>query len=234
LNQKNWAARAGYFLIGNEPNSNQFDTAVFKRGAYIAELERRYTLGARPGKLRLTGWMHESYSGGYRDALDLVAANPGLDPNAALVQTRGGRSKFGYVVNFEQSVTDDLGLFGRWSWNNGKNEINAFSDIDASLSGGAVLKGASWGRPEDKIGIAGAINGLSKDHRDFIAAGGLGILVGDGRLNYREEKVLEAYYAYSAYKGVTLTLDYQFLANPGYNADRGPVSIFAARAHAEF
>src|SRR5262249_20713082 len=116
----------------------------------------------------------------------------------------------------------------------GKNEISAFTDIDASFSLGASINGKSWGRPDDRIGIAGAINALSQDHRDYIAAGGLGILIGDGRLNYRPEQILETFYAITVAKGVILTFDYQFMVNPAYNADRGPISFFSGRVHAEF
>jgi high affinity Mn2+ porin len=110
----------------------------------------------------------------------------------------------------------------------------AFTDIDRSLSLGTSLDGHMWGREDDTIGIAGAINGLSLDHRDFLAAGGLGPLIGDGALNYRRERILEAYYAYALTKQITLTGDYQFITNPAYNADRGPVSVFSARLHGEF
>jgi Carbohydrate-selective porin, OprB family/Recombination endonuclease VII len=120
------------------------------------------------------------------------------------------------------------------SWNDGKNEIAAFTDIDASLSLGVSIGGRRWGRPDDKIGFAGAINSISNDHRNYIAAGGLGILIGDGQLNYRREKILETYYALNLLKDVTLTFDYQFMANPAYNADRGPISFFSARLHGEF
>jgi high affinity Mn2+ porin len=131
-------------------------------------------------------------------------------------------------------VSDDFGLFSRWSWNDGKTEIMTFTDIDASLSFGASLKGTKWGRPDDVIGVASAINALSRDHRDFLAAGGLGPLIGDGALNYRQEKILETYYAYALNKQWTLTADYQYVQDPAYNADRGPVSIFSGRIHAEF
>jgi high affinity Mn2+ porin len=234
LNQKDWALRVGYFLMNKQSNSNQFDMNLGKRGEYVAEYERRYSIAAQPGKLRLIAFFNEAFSGDYRDALNLVAMNPGLDPTDAIVQTRRGRSKYGYAVNLEQAITEDLGVFGRWSWNNGKSEIMAFTDIDASLSGGAVLKGTSWSRPDDKVGLGGAVNGLSRDHRDYIAAGGLGPLIGDGALNYRYERILESYYAIALMKGATLTFDYQFLVNPAYNADRGPVSIFAGRLHTEF
>ena len=112
--------------------------------------------------------------------------------------------------------------------------IVGFTDIDASLSFGTSIKGARWGRPNDTVGVGAAVNGLSRDHRDFLAAGGLGVLVGDGQLNYRLERVLETYYSLSLLAGTTLTFDYQLLTNPGYNADRGPVSVFSGRLHAEF
>lgn len=231
-NRKDWALRAGYFLIGDKPNSNTFDMRVGDRGAYVAEVEKRYELFGRDGKLRLLGFFHRSFAGSYRDAIDL--STTGIDINTAIEQTRRTRTKYGYAINLEQSVTDDVGVFGRWSWNDGKSEINAYADIDASLSFGTQIKGTKWGRPDDKIGVAGAFNALSKDHRDYLAAGGLGILVGDGALNYRQEKILETYYAYALAKSVILTFDYQFMANPAYNADRGPVHFFTGRLHAEF
>jgi high affinity Mn2+ porin len=234
LNQKHWAVRAGYFLVGREPNSNNFDPLLFRRGGYVAELETRYDLWGRAGKFRVTGWMHQSFAGSYREAVDLAMLNPGLDPTDAIVTTRRSRGKFGYVLNLEQSVTDDVGVFARWSWNNGRSEISAFTDIDASLAFGTSVKGTAWHRPDDRIGLAGAVNTLSKDHRDYIAAGGLGVLVGDGRLDYRPETIAEAYYAYALAKDVSLTFDYQFMLNPAYNADRGPISFFAGRLHAEF
>ncbi|WP_041357606.1 carbohydrate porin [Nitrobacter hamburgensis] len=228
LNQKQWALRGGYFLMDAESNANSFDTRLFRRGEYVLELETRYSLLGQPGKLRTIGWLNSAYMGSYRDTLN----NPAF--NLDIAQTRTGRIKYGYVVNIEQAVTDDIGLFGRWSWNDGKTEIMAFTDIDASLALGTSIKGTRWSRPGDVIGIGGAINALSRDHRDFIAAGGLGVLVGDGQLNYRHERVLEAYYAYALNKQFTLTADYQFIANPAYNADRGPVHVFSGRLHGEF
>ena len=102
------------------------------------------------------------------------------------------------------------------------------------MSGGLALKGKRWGRPDDVVGFGGAINGISATHRAYLAAGGLGLIAGDGTLRYRQEQILETYYALNLGKGKTLTTDYQFIANPAYNADRGPVSIFATRLHIEF
>jgi high affinity Mn2+ porin len=228
FNQKQWALRSGYFLMQAVSNSNSFDTNVFQRGTYVLELETRYSLFSQPGKLRTIGWFNSAYSGSYRETLN----NPAF--NLDIAQTRTGRIKYGYVVSLEQAVTDDIGLFGRWSWNDGKTEIMAFTDIDASLSLGTSIKGIKWGRPDDVIGIGGAINALSTDHRDFIAAGGLGVLIGDGQLNYRKERILETYYAFALNKQLTLTADYQLITNPAYNADRGPVHVFSGRFHGEF
>jgi high affinity Mn2+ porin len=228
LNQKQWALRAGYFLMDAVSNSNNFDTKVFQRGTYAIELETRYSLFSLPGKLRTIAWLNSANSGSYRETLN----NPAFDLDIAL--TRRGRIKYGYVINVEQAVTDDIGLFGRWSWNDGKTEIMAFTDIDASLSLGTSIKGTKWGRPDDVIGIGGALNSLSRDHRDFIAAGGLGVLIGDGALNYKRERILETYYAYALTKQLTLTADYQLITNPAYNADRGPVHVISGRFHGEF
>ena len=234
LNQKFWAMRAGYFLTGNQPNSNEFDMSLFKRGAYVGEFEARYSVLSRAGKLRVGVWADTYFSGSYREAVDLSLAIPNLDPTDAIIATRTGRTKYGYYVNFEQSLTEQLAIFGRWSWNDGRNEISAFTDIDRSLMFGAAITGKAWGRPDDRIGVAGAVNALSPEHRDYIAAGGLGILIGDGMLNYHRERILETYYAMRVLKGLTLTFDYQYMVNPAYNADRGPISIFSGRLHGEF
>jgi high affinity Mn2+ porin len=228
LNQKQWALRSGYFLMDAVSNSNSFDTRVFQRGGYVTELETRYSLFSQPGKLRTIAWLNSANSGSYRETLN----NPAF--NLDIAQTRTGRIKYGYAINLEQALTDEVGVFGRWSWNDGKTEIMAFTDIDASLSLGASIKGTRWGRPDDVIGIGGAINALSRDHRDFLAAGGLGPLIGDGQLNYRRERVLESYYAFALNKQLTLTGDYQLITNPAYNADRGPVHVFSGRLHGEF
>ena len=228
LNQKQWALRSGYFLMQSVSNANSFDTKVFERGTYALELETRFSLFSQPGKLRTIAWLNSAFSGSYSETLN----NPAF--NLDIAQTRTGRIKYGYVVSLEQALTDEVGVFGRWSWNDGKTEIMAFTDIDASLSLGASIKGTRWGRPDDVVGIGGAINALSRDHRDFIAAGGLGVLIGDGQLNYRRERILESYYAFALNKQLTLTGDYQLITNPTYNADRGPVHVFSGRLQREF
>ena len=233
LNQAWWAFRLGYFLVGNEPNSNVFDMNLFSRGMYNAELEVRYKLNERPGTFKLGGWMHQTFAGNYNDALNLIS-NTGIAATDAIVQTRQGRSMFGYYLNLQQEIADDLGAFARWSWNDGQSEINAFTDINASLSGGISLKGKRWGRPDDTVGIGGAINFISPQFSSFLAQGGLGVLVGDGRLSYAPERVLEVYYALQLTKGLIVTADYQLLDNPAYNAARGPINVFSGRLHMQF
>jgi high affinity Mn2+ porin len=233
LNQPRWAARVGYFLVGNEPNSNVFDMNLFARGGYVGELEMRFKPYGRPGTAKLGVWLTSTFAGSYNEAVALAFAT-GQSAADTVVQTRQGRTKYGYYLNLQQEISDDLGLFARWSWNDGRTEIGAFTDIDASLSGGLRLKGSSWGRPDDEIGLGGAWNMLSPDQSRFTAAGGLGVLIGDGRLSYASENIVEAYYGLQLTKGVIATLDYQLLINPAYNADRGPAHLFAGRLNARF
>ncbi len=234
LNQKNWALRAGYFLEPTKPNGNDYDAHLLTRGQYIGELEERYSIFSQPGKLRLTGWYSLAWAGSFADTLaDPALLNAPGGPDIAA--TRKVRPEYGFIVNFEQAVTEDFGLFSRASWQDGQTEIMAFTDINESFSLGGVLKGTSWGRPDDKIGVAGVLNGISKEYRAFLAAGGLGILIGDGQLpQYGAEKIVEAYYLYSVSKSVSLTADYQFFDDPAYNPQRGPVSVAAGRLHVEF
>jgi high affinity Mn2+ porin len=231
LNQKSWAFRAGYFLVPDVSNSNNFDTHIPHHGEYIGELELRYSLFSQPGKLRLMGWANIANMGNYAEALAMPATTPNYPD---ITQTRQLRTNYGFVANMEQAITSDLGIFSRASWSPGLVEIIGWTDCDESLSFGGVLKGSAWGRPDDKVGVAGLVEGLSPIARAYFAAGGLGILIGDGQLNYRPEQILEAYYAYSLNQWATLTFDYQFIDNPGYNADRGPVSVFSGRLHAQF
>ena len=231
LNRKNWAVRAGLFQVPNGPNS---DVLQFNTGGALVEFEGRYTVYGKPGKARIGAFANRGQTANYRGAIAAAAADPTVDINDLVPELRRTRQKNGFYLNLEQTIDRDIGVFARASWNDGKTEILSFTDIDRSVSGGASIKGRSWGRANDTLGIGGAINGLSSAHRDFLGVGGLGLLVGDGRINYGTERIIETYYAIGLMPLTTLTLDYQFIDNPAYNRDRGPVSIFSARLHTEF
>jgi high affinity Mn2+ porin len=233
LNRKDWAVRAGLFEVPNAPNSDVL-TIGNGVGGSVVEFEGRYAIFDQPGKLRIGVFGNRGYTGNYSQALAIEASDPALDINNVMASIRQDNLKYGFYLNAEQQIAKDVGLFGRLSWNDGHTEILSFTDVDRSLSGGVSVKGSYWGRPDDTVGIGGAINGLSASNRAYIAAGGLGLLIGDGALNYSNEGIFESYYAYQVNEHLTLTADYQFIANPAYNADRGPVHIFSGRVHGEF
>ena len=231
LNRKDWAVRVGAFEVPTEPNS---DTLSFRTVSTIAEVEERHTLFGQPGKLRVGGFANRVRTANFSDVFATLAADPTLETMTATALARRQNWRYGVYANLEQQVVQDVGVFARASWNDGRSESVSFTDVDRSLAGGVSIKGSFWGRKDDTVGIGAAVNALSAPHRAWFAAGGLGLLIGDGQLNYRTEDILEAYYAWVIQKGLVTTFDYQFIANPAYNADRGPVSIFSARVHAEW
>jgi high affinity Mn2+ porin len=234
LNRKDWSVRAGYFLVPFESNANTLDTALIVRGGYVGELEMRYKPFDRAGTTRFGVWMTSAFAGSYADAVTLAAANPSLTANDTIPLTRQTRTKYGLYFSIDQEITDSIGAFARFSWNDGRSEILAFTDIDGSISGGVSIKGDLWNRPGDTVGIGGAINSISASHASYLAAGGLGMTVGDGALTYAPEYVAEAYYSLKLTKGVFVTADYQYLGNPAYNAVRGPAHFFSGRLMAKF
>jgi high affinity Mn2+ porin len=152
-----------------------------------------------------------------------------------LASLRTYRDRTGVSLNIEQQVSETIGVFARAGWADGDIEPWDFTDVDRTVSGGVSINGKNWGRPDDTIGIAGVINGLAPAHQAYFAAGGMGILIGDGALpNYATEDILEAYYSYAISSAMKVSVDYQFIANPAYNADRGPANVFAGRFHATF
>jgi high affinity Mn2+ porin len=168
--------------------------------------------------------------GSYRQAIDEAG---GGAPDVTSTR-RTGRAKWGFVVSLEQSLNDDAGLFFRGSWNDGGNEAWAYAEIERSITAGVLWKGRRWGRPGDETGAALIVNGLSKDHRDYLAAGGYGFMIGDGRLSYGLETIGELYYQALLVAHVWLAASYQFVAHPAYNRDRGPIHVLGARLHVEF
>ena len=232
-----WTLRAGVFDLSNTPAGGTSPTAyaldpTFQQFQMVGEIEERHELWGQPGKIKITGFLSRGRAGNFNDAVALAQAT-GMPADVNAV--RSYTSRPGVSLNVEQQVNGTLGLFFRAGWADGNIEPWDFTDIDRTVQGGVSINGKSWGRPDDTIGIAGVVNGISSAHIAFLNAGGIGILIGDGQLtNYGTEKILEAYYSYALTASTRLTFDYQFVNNPGYNADRGPVNIFAARAHWQF
>ncbi len=226
----NWTWRGGLFDLSAVPNSVALDSS-FGQFQWIGEIERRYDLWGHPGKLAVTGFLSRGRMGTYQDAIALAQFTGGP---ADISAVRQYRSRGGVSMNLEQEVTSDLGVFMRAGTADGAIEPFDYTDIDRSVAGGFALKGTQWGRPNDTFAFAGILNGISAAHEAFLNDGGLGILVGDGMLPHPGlEHIIETYYAFPVFAS-TVTLDYQFIVNPAYNRDRGPVSVLGARWHAEF
>jgi high affinity Mn2+ porin len=203
------------------------DTYYSHAWGMVGELELRYTINGHPGAVRLLAYLNQAHMGSYQEAVD----SP-IRP-ANIVATEAYRYKYGFGLNLEQEIIKNVGLFSRLGWNDGHTESWAFTDVDRTASLGVSIKGGLWERAEDTVGLAGVINGLTPVHQEFFAAGGTGILAGDGNLTYGLEKIVEVYYDFHVWKTLHATLDYQYIIDPAYNQDRGPVSVFGARLHWE-
>ena len=231
LTLRSWSFRHGTVLEPTEANGPDLDTRVAKNRGEVAEIEHRHAIRHRPGALRVLGFLNRENGGTFLDSLHIAEATgtiPVFDTSR-----RQGTKKYGFGLNMEQEVLPDLGVFARYGWSDGKTESWAFTQIDRSVSGGISLGGRFWKRPKDHVGIAAVRNYLSGDQRAFLAAGGIGFIIGDGRLNYAPESVVEAYYSFPVRYGFTLTADYQHVSDPAYNQDRGPVSVYSLRVHWE-
>jgi high affinity Mn2+ porin len=229
-----WALRGGVFDGSVTPNSKFLELPLGRQFQFVAEAEARYRLFGQDGRVKLLGFMTRARLGTFPELEAYYAANPGANIVTAEV-VRHLRNKFGGEINVEQPVTADLGAFLRASLSDGRTEAYDFTDVDRSLSLGASSAGTRWNRPDDTVGLAGVVNTISKAHKDYLEMGDLGVLVGDGRLTHAgPEQILETYYSFALRKNIEVTADYQFVNNPGYNRDRGPVSILGARFHAQF
>ena len=224
-----WACRAGRFAEPLEANQMEMDHAFGRAHGDALELEHGHSLGDQPGTVRLLLYRNTARMGDYRQSLAEAPSAPDILGTRAY-----GRVKRGWGLNLEQALTPQLGGFARWSWSDGRTETWAFTEVDRSVSAGLSWNGEGWSRPGDGAGLAWVENGLSPDHRDYLAAGGLGFLLGDGRLDYAPERILEAYYSLRLGARVTTSLDLQRCWHPGYNRDRGPVSLAAVRLHLQF
>jgi len=230
LGQPNWTLRFAFTMSTTSANGAIWDAKIGHANTQTLEYERRYTINGNKGTVRVLGFRNNGKMGIYSQALAQNPVNPVVDTNLTY-----GKHKYGFGISADQYLSKDLGVFAKVSYNDGKTETWYFTEIDRSLSFGGVLKGTSWKRGDDELALAFVANGLSAPHRNYLAAGGYGFIIGDGKLNYGHELIAELYYKINAYqKKVWLTPDYQFIVNPAYNKDRGPVNVLSLRAHVEF
>ena len=228
-----WTFRGGLFDIPEDSNSVTL-IPKFSQYEWVGELEERYQIWERPGKVKLMGFVNHGKTGSYQEAVQL-AKQTNSTPDTVLVQRTSSRT--GAAINLEQELPAGMGAFARASKNAGNKGAINFTDINQSVSAGISLRGDRWERPDDTFGFALAANALSGDARNYFASGGLGIMIGDGKLpHYGSEKIMESYYSCSmtAIAHLMLSLNYQYVVNPAYNRDRGPVSFIGMRVHEEF
>jgi high affinity Mn2+ porin len=225
-----WSARAGIALEPYYANLAQFDWRIGKSRGLMAEYEARYAIGRRRGAWSVLLFHNTARMGSY----DQVLADPVRYGDSVAATRDDGRTKYGVAISVEQEITPTLGAFLRLSANDGRNESWAFTEIDRSLAVGAVQSGEPWSRPRDEVGAAIVINGLSAQHRRYLAGGGYGFIIGDGALDYAPEIVSDLYYKLRVVDPISLTGIYQPVINPAYNHDRGPVHVFTARLHVAF
>ncbi len=230
-----WALRFGRMSGPVEPNLLPVDLALAIHYGDQVEIEHAHVLHGRPGKVRVLGWRNRAKLASFTDALAWLNAHPGQysGPDALYAVRTGEKIKYGLGINLEQELGDSSGFFLRVMQADGRTETHAFTEVDSSFSSGFSFKGDSWGRGEDMLGVSLMRNTLSPERRRFLEAGGISFFIGDGRLNYRPETIFEGYYSLGVSNGIWLTTDYQRIQNPAYNADRGPIDVYAIRFHAE-
>lgn len=229
-----FTARFASTLMPKLANGPILDFDYGTAHAETVELTKVYHLRGRQGTIRALGFRNVAAMATYRSAVALAQAT-GARPDVVNVR-RAGHTKLGFGLNAEQEIARNVGLFARVSYNDGRNETWAFTEIDHSASLGIVSTGTRWQRPDDRLGAALVVNGLSPEHRAYLAAGGYGFIVGDGALNYGPEQIGELYYSFALSQyHASISPDYQLVINPAYNRDRsGPVHVVAVRLHVEF
>jgi len=240
----NWSARYGIALMPTVANGIDLQWNLRRASGQNAEFEYRKTPLAyflnkdRKGTVRLLGFVNHANMGDYRTQIDeaLFSRTHG-DPAAVPVITAHplqSTVKYGVGLNFEQELTQDFRVFGRFGWNEGEHESYAYTEVDQTFEFGSDYAGSSWSRPHDKVGLAVVSNAIKRDHQEYLKLGGLGFILGDGNLNYAREDILETYYTAHNWRGLFTAFDIQLIDHPGYNQDRGPVAVFSVRTHVDF
>jgi len=237
---QSWSIRYGIFAMPVVANGVDMDWAFSRAHGQNGEFELRHSfIQNRKGTQRILFYANRAHMGTYREAVEdflngTDTALYGITAPDITLHEHFSALKYGFGYNTEQAVTENLRVFGRFGWNEGQHESFAYTEVDQTVLAGADYAGTRWHRPVDKIGLAVVSNAIKADHQEYLKLGGLGFLLGDGNLNYGRENIEEAYYNYHAWRGMFYALDFQHIADPGYNRDRGPVWVGSFRAHVDF
>jgi high affinity Mn2+ porin len=227
--RRHWRAALAAALLSREANGIDLDENIRRSLALQTEVTHTHKINNLPGQLQATFFLNRAHMGSYREA---IKASP-IDPDITSVRSYKNY-KGGFVLNAAQQLNKNWGSFLRLSYNDGKNETWAYTEIDRSLNLGVVWSSSGF-EHQNLFGLGVVFNGISKPHRDYLAAGGYGFIIGDGKLNYGPEIITETFYRFSFFQDrLQVSPDYQFAVNPAYNKDRGPVHIFSLRTHVAF
>lgn len=232
--EKAWSLRFAESLMPKVANGINLEADLGEARAENVELElRRRVVGKHEGTLRILSYVNHANMGIYKVAVDnyLEGFTPTPEITDHPLQTT---IKYGFGLNFQQPLNEWMGVFGRWGWNEGKHESFAYTEDDETFQIGVGANGYKWGRRYDRVGLAFVSNGISHEHQQYLAYGGLGFLLGDGRLNYGRENILESFYTLHLWRGIFPAVGLQYAVHPGYNRDRGPVLVPTVRFHFEF
>ncbi|MGI8636164.1 MAG: carbohydrate porin [Segetibacter sp.] len=232
-----WSLRLSSVAVPRIANFHLLEYNLSKAHSETVEVDHKFSLINQPGKVRFTVSNTYSQAPSYSEGLKALRNNNIFLLNVIQGNEEhkvyGGR-KVSLGLNVEQQINNELGFFSRAGWNDGKYVTWAFTEIDRTINAGFSVKGIKWKRPDDVFGVAAAINGISKEHREFLKSGGYGFIIGDGTLNYGNEGILETYYRAQLGAMFSITFDYEFVNHPAYNKDRGPVNAFGIRGHVQF
>ncbi len=229
-----FSARFAEALMPKTADSNYLDANLARARAENLELEAQGKgIAHRAGAVRLLGYLNHGDMGNYREAIAEFLNHETPTPDITATRQQG-RRRYGFGLNMEQSISDNFGLFARLGWTDGHNETFCYTEDDRTVQVGGVAFGSLWRRKSDRAGAAFVTNGIVAAHQQYLALGGLGIMLGDGGLDYQRERIVESFYTAHLWRGFFASYDFQHVNNPGYNQARGPVSVSAFRFHTDF
>src|SRR5438270_8009958 len=230
---RNWGFRFGEALMPRAANGIDLVWKPWQVHAENFEYELRHgVIPHKSGVIRVLAYTNAANMGFYRDQI-IKAAEARETPDITAHPWHITR-KYGFGLNLEQNLTRYLTAFARFGWNDGKTESFAYTEVEQTFDQGIAANGSWWHRTQDRAGIAFVSNAIKKDHQNYLAAGGLGFLLGDGHLRYGRENIVESYYTVHVWRGIYLAPGAQHIVDPGYNRDRGPVTVPTFRLHLEF